>query len=362
MSFEQVIGQHRAKTILIRALEQNRLSHAYLFSGPAGVGKEAMALELASALFCKAEGERPCGQCSNCRRVRQFQHPDFTFLFPSSAKNVDELREVLDSVVANPYARLKPWASPSISINQIRELRQSAMLKPLEGKRVILIADADKMTNEAANSLLKLLEEPPPFTTLILTASQVNSLLPTILSRCQELRFGPIPDNEIEIALLERQKVDPERARLIARVSQGSYGRAVEWLDESFNERRNEAVEFLRTCLKDPRTQIELVEAYLKQYDKKTIKDMLNLLLIWFRDALLLAQQGDQNLLKLVNFDQLDTLNKFVFAFESIDFDTAFDKIERSIQMIERSIQVNLILLVLMSNLRHALKLKGRTS
>ena len=359
MSFSTVIGQHRAKGILSKAIENDRVPHAYLFNGPVGVGKEALAIEFAKALFCTGAGEKPCDECSSCRRIHSFQHPDFMFVFPSSAKNVDEVRAILDTVMENPYARQQPWAVPTIGIEQIREIRHTATLKPLEGKRVVIIAEADRMTIPAANSILKILEEPPETMHLILTASRVNGMLPTILSRCQEIRFGPLPDNKVEWALVEKQ-IEPERAKLISRISQGSYSRALEWLDESFNERRDSAVEFLRFCLKDPQSQIELVETLLRQYDKKVIKDILSLTLMWFRDALMLMEQGEQAERHLVNVDQLETLKKFVGAFESIDFQTAFAEIENSISMIERSIQMNLILIVLMTKLRDVLKLKGR--
>ena len=192
MSFNDVIGQHHAKGILQRALQQDRLPHAILFSGPAGVGKEAMAMELAKAIFCKTDGERPCDECSNCHRIQAFQHPDFTFLFPSSAKSIDEERAVLDSLSRDAYRRDKPWAAPTIGIEQIRELRRQATIKPLEGRRLVIIAEAERMTIPAANSLLKLLEEPPETMHLILTAAKINSMLPTILSRCQQIRFGPL--------------------------------------------------------------------------------------------------------------------------------------------------------------------------
>ena len=94
MSFAHVIAQHRAKGILSRAIENDRVPHAYLFSGPSGVGKEALAIEFAKALFCTGEGERPCDECSSCKRIMSFQHPDFTFVFPSSAKNVDDALEL----------------------------------------------------------------------------------------------------------------------------------------------------------------------------------------------------------------------------------------------------------------------------
>ncbi len=357
MSFDNVIGQHRVKGILQRALSNNRVSHAYLFTGPEGVGKEALAIEFAKALLCTGD-DRPCDECANCRRIDAFQHPDFNFLFPSSAKNTDEERAILDSIMQNPYNRKKPWASPTIGIEQIRELRHLAVLKPLEGRRIIVIAEADRMTVQAANSLLKLLEEPPDTMHLILTASQVNSMLPTILSRCQEIRFGPLPDNEIELALVEKMQQAPEKARLIAGMSQGNFRRALQWMDDRFTKSRNDAVEFLRACLKGQKTQIELVEDMAKRYDKKQIKDILSLLLIWFRDALLLSEGGPEQ--RLVNIDQMETLQKFLGAFESIDFYAASAEIEKSMTMIERNIHINLILLVLMIKLQKIMKLRGR--
>ena len=358
MSFSDVIGQHHAKGILQRALDNNRVPHAYLFSGPDGVGKEAMALEFAKALLCSAGEDGSCGECANCRRIHSFQHPDVSFVFPSSAKSVEEERAILDSVQADPYKRSKPWASPTIGIEQIRELRRQAMLKPLEGRRLVIIAEADRMTIPAANSLLKLLEEPPETMHLVLTASKVDSMLPTILSRCQVIRFGPLPDNEIEWVLIEKRKLAADRARLIAGMSQGNFRRALEWMDESFASSRDVALAFLRTCLKNPKLQIEFVEEFIKSADKKQIKDVLSLMLIWFRDVLLLSENGEPQ--RLVNSDQTDTLKKFLDAFESIDYYAACAEIESAMSMIERNIQINLILVVLMIKLQRIMKLKGR--
>jgi DNA polymerase III subunit delta' len=359
MSFSDVIGQHHAKGILERALEKSRVAHAYLFSGPEGVGKEALALTFTKALFCKSDDERPCDECANCRRINSFQHPDVSFLFPSSAKNVDEERAILDSVQNDPYKRSKPWATPTIGIDKIRELRHQATLKPLEGRRLIIIAEADRMTIPAANSLLKLLEEPPDTMHLVLTASKINSMLPTILSRCQEIRFGPLSDNDIEWALVEKRNVAPEQARILAGMSQGNFRRALDWMDESFAASREAALAFLRTCLKNPKLQIEFVEELVKKNDKKQIKDVLSLMLIWFRDALLLEEAGANQ--GLVNIDQVDTLEKFLGAFESIDYFAASTEIENSMTMIERNIQINLILVVLMIKLQRMMKLKGRS-
>ncbi len=358
MSFSDVISQHRAKNILIRALENHRVAHAYLFNGPMGVGKEALALEMTKALFCQSDGEKPCDDCSSCKRIASFQHPDVIFIFPSSTKKVEEEREILDSVATDPYNRERRWANPTIGIEKIRDIRHATTLKPLEGKRVVIIAEADKMTIPAANALLKILEEPPDTMHLILTASHVSGMLPTILSRCQEIRLGPLPDNDIEWALIERKQLEPEHATLMSRVSQGSYSRALDWLDEQFSDLREQALDYLRVSLRNPQSQIELVENLVRQRDAKFIKDMLSLILLWFRDAQILMEHGHES--HVVNIDQLDTLKKFVSAFEAIEFQTAFTDIEQSINMIERNIQINLILIVLLIKLQSALILKGR--
>ncbi len=358
MSFSNVIAQHRAKSILIRALEHNRVPHAYLFNGPIGVGKEALALEMTKALFCKSSDEKPCDECSSCKRIASFQHPDVIYIFPSSTKKIEEEREILDSVVADPYKREKPWANPVIGIEKIRDIRHITTLKPLEGKRVVVIAEADKMTIPAANALLKILEEPPDTMHLILTASQVSGMLPTILSRCQEIRLGPLPDTDIEWALIERKGLEPEQAKLISRISQGSYSRALEWLDERFGDLRQQAIDYLRICLRDPQSQLELVEQLVRDNNTKFIKDMLSLILLWFRDVQILMEEGDESF--LINLDQMETLKKFVSAFEAIEFQIAFSEIEKAINLIERNVQINLILIVLMIKLRSALILKGR--
>lgn len=363
MSFDNIIGQYRAKHILSRSLERERISHAYLFSGPEGVGKEALAIEFAKAIFCKSENYRPCDTCSSCRRVGSFKHPDFVYIFPSFGKNIEQEQEILASVTTNPYARLKPWATPSISIEQIRELRHMSTLKPLEGKRVVIIAEAEQMTVQAANALLKILEEPPPTMFLILTASKVNALLPTILSRCQEIRFAPLPDNQIEWALIEKNTISPENAKMLARMCQGSYGRALEWNSHNFRQQRETVIQFLRTCLKDPQSQLDLVEDLLRDYEKKEIKEIFFLMLIWFRDVLLISQNLSEVMEEyLVNIDVLDTLKKFFLAFESIDYTSVFQYLENSTNMIDRNVQVNLILIVLMINLKNAMKLKGHST
>jgi len=363
MNFRSILGQDRAKGILMRALQHRRIHHAYLFSGPEGVGKEAMAIEFAKAIYCLAEADPPCDQCANCHRVAHFNHPDFLYIFPMpKSVTVEEEREILDGLAKEPYLRKQPWANPTISIDRIRELRRISVLKPLETHRVVIITEVDKMTPEAANALLKILEEPPANMYLLLTTSRPQAVLPTIQSRCQEVRFSMLTDHDLEEALRMRKNVAAESARMIARIAQGDYGRALELLDDEVEERRGNVVELLRVALRDPLAQIEYIEQTLARYDKRMVKDLLGLLLIWFRDVLIWRSGAGQSRAveeQVVNADRLDVLTKFAHAFQRIDFDPIFQEVERSIELIDRNVQINLILMVLLTRLQRHLVVKG---
>lgn len=361
MSFENIIGQSRPKEILTKSIEQNRIAGGYLFVGPEGVGKEALAIEFTKALFCSSMFEKPCNSCSGCKRVHSFNHPDVVYIIPKpKTASVEDLRKVYDSLTANPYLRKRLWASPTIGIDQIRALRKTCSIKPTENRRLIIIAEADKMTQEAANSILKLLEEPPDSTHLILTTFRPSAMLPTILSRCQEVKFGLLTDAKIEEALLNKQLADENTARLISRISQGNYRRALEWIAQDLQERRQLAVEFIRTSLRDNLAKFNLIEETLKNFDKQAVRDMLNLTLLWFRDALVLSNNKHEKAENdIVNIDQLETLQKFATAFGHINYHKIFSEIENAIEQIDRNVQLNLLLFVLFNRLQGILSHKG---
>jgi len=367
MGFNQVIGQRRPKEIVYKALEHQRLPHAYLFNGPDGVGKEAMAIELAKAIFCSDPEEKPCDVCSGCKRVAKFEHPDFIYIVPHPSTErkpektkkqvVEQIREILDKKAENPYAKLSPWANPPVPIEDIRELRRASLMKPFEGKRVAVITQVEKMNVEAANAFLKILEEPPENTHLILTTSHIKSLLPTIISRCQQVNFSPLPDAEIENNLIDRLQVEPEKAVLVSRASQGSFSRALDWLADDFTAKRETAVNLLRYSFRDYMTKIEAIESLLQAGDKSYIQDILELMLLWFRDAMILSEEPNRHD-HIINIDDLETLQKFISAFESIDFDKGVQAMEDALQLIDRNVQLNLILIVLLDKLHNLLKLK----
>jgi len=360
MSFDGIIGQRRPKEILAKAIEQERIPNGYLFIGPEGTGKEALAIDFAKAMFCNAMFEKPCNTCSGCRRVKEFNHPDFIYILPKpKTAKTDDVRKIFDSLVAEPYARKILWVSPTIGIDEIRELRKTVSIKPTERKRIIAIAEADKLTQEAANSLLKLLEEPPESTHFVLTTARPNTLLPTIISRCQEVKFGLLTDSQVESALLKRSEISPEKARLVSRISQGSFKRALEWTDHDLEQKRSVAIDLVRTSLRDNRTKFQLIEKVLDEYDKKSVKDMFNLMLIWFRDSLILSNNSTDEVDKIVNIDQLETLEKFTNAFNQINYGEAFEEIEKAIELIDRNVQLQLIMIVLFNRIHKILSSKG---
>lgn len=197
------LGQKQARNLLTRSLSSNRLAHAYLFRGPEGVGKQLFARGLTAAVNCAAgKGLAACGICSGCRKFSSAGHPDFLLVSPEKG---------------------------AIKINQVRELIKKLSYSPYEAcMRVVLIEDVHTMRREAANSLLKTLEEPPEDNLLILTADSSRSILPTISSRCQTIPFYQLTLEEtVEILLRENSGVERETAMLLARLAEGSPGRAL---------------------------------------------------------------------------------------------------------------------------------------
>lgn len=274
-----IVGQDSAVALLQRVVAAHRIAHAYAFVGPQGVGRRLAALAFAQACLCAAGG---CGSCSACRRVATGHHPDCQMLTPTPPKD-------------------NPRGAATLRIEQIRELEHWAALAPLEGPRkVFILDDAERMTLPTAQALLKTLEEPPPRTLLILIVANTGALPPTVLSRCQRVRFGPL-DEAAAAAVLERHGVDPAGTRLLVRLCQGQVGLALGADLGGLQARRAAALELLAAPL--PRLAGCLDEASL---DRAGVAAYLEVYWFWYRDALCLAAGGDPSL--LVNGDRQDDL------------------------------------------------------
>ena len=223
MSFSKIITQDSAKDIITGQLRSGRTPHAYLFLGEDGVGRRATAMELAKALNCmkQAEGHTAvdaCDHCPSCRKIDEGIHPDVQSIdFAWQARLEDK----------------EPEKQKSIKIDTIRVLQHDINLKPTEGAwKIYLIEPADKMTLDAANCLLKTLEEPPARTIIILLARHKENLPATIVSRTQTIYFRPIPEHHVAEYLIRTAGVSPEEALAIARISEGSLSTALRLREE----------------------------------------------------------------------------------------------------------------------------------
>lgn len=361
MDFLEIIGQKRVVSILSRSIRNKRVPHALLFQGSSGIGKVAMAIAMAKAMMCQ-QAELYCDACSDCKRITQLSHPDLIVIFPSPKNpKVEDLKTIRASITKNPYLRTELWAKPFILIDIIRSLKKTIAMSSYENKgRVILILDAHRMTEEAGNSLLKILEEPPQKVTIILITDKPNLLFPTIISRCQQVKFNPLPWQEIEAALINRDGVEAERANLIARMSFGSYRRGLELLEENIETKQELLIEILRKVILSDLDILLMVESLVAQVDLQTIKEILVMMAVWFRDSMILESLDEEVDIqqKVVNIDRLDTMKKFVDSLEAMDYEKVLQKIERALELIDRNVYLNLTLIQLMYELKQLMRRK----
>lgn len=217
--FHEVIGQRHATDLLRSALDRDRVSHAYLFYGPKGCGKSKAARAFAAAITCPHGG---CGQCASCKKSRRGTHPDISIIEPRGA---------------------------FITVDQVREINRTVYLHPNESPaRVFIISDAGAFNSESANAFLKTLEEPPAYAYFVLLASSLDRVLPTILSRCQPVRFGPVPPADIEEVLRESEGISRTMAQAYARICSGDLELARRLsTDDELAERRRIYIDVARS-------------------------------------------------------------------------------------------------------------------
>jgi len=345
---------------ILTSLKQERLPHAYLFYGPQGSGKEALAIKLAQLLNCEKDEFQICNTCAQCSKIAAFQHPDVKFIFPTPAESNftdKELMEALQEKAENPYRRIDfSGKNLFIGIDTIRELKLEARFKLYEGKKKIyIISEADTMRTEAANAILKLLEEPPANLMLILTTSNIYKILPTIKSRCQLMRFKPMAENQIrEIMQQYYPGIDSDRLRLIIRLSGYNIKSAFDFLDMDVIAVRETALEFLRKLTLIHRSQelMQVIEPFGRKGSRNEARLILWFLLLWFHDALHLKHNGDD----LLNNDLKDRIEKFIDYAPDADIQKIVWEIESSIKDLDDVRNFNPVLIL--TNL--AIKLNQR--
>jgi DNA polymerase-3 subunit delta' len=365
MIWPSIIGQVRVKKQLLDLLSGGRLAHAYLFQGDEGVGKDAMALELARVLHCDRGGVEPCGVCPSCIRAGKLRHPDIHFITALplgknegkgdgpmerlSQDEVEGIREQLALKAANPYHTIAIPRANVIKLNSIRELRrESALSTSGRKRRVIILSRAEDLNEESSNALLKTLEEPSAGTIFILTTAYPDRLLPTIRSRCHAIRFDPLPAEEIQQHLIQQNTVRPEDAQLVAHLSMGSYTRALELLQEDIAGERTIVVDFIRTVLGGNFIRLmESIDGLAEEKNRDRVTRFLNLMSVWFRDALVLKEGGG-----IMNVDQRNDIENFIRKFPGTDLPSVLQEVTQAISLVQRNGYIPLVLIRLSIRLK----------
>ena len=294
--FASLIGNPKVKENLGRLITSGRIPNSLLFAGPEGVGKKLFAFELARVLICP---DRGCGECAVCQRVGVFDIPKF------------EKGEETDKVFlsGHPDVGMVVPFKRNLRVGAIRALESESYFRPFEAaRRVFVIEDAEKMNDSSSNALLKTLEEPPPTTHLILISSRPDSLLQTIRSRCQTIRFSPIPPNEIESFLVEKGKFKGEDAALAARVSGGSIGKALGLDIGWFRTVRGQMLEVLRSAIVSGNisSMLQTSEQINDAKNKDRFEDSIGILETLIRDIFALMKGADRS--QIANADIADQL------------------------------------------------------
>lgn len=263
MSLTGLTGNRAVRDRLTKMIVGGRIPPSMLFTGPPGVGKRLAALNLAKALNCTGEAEPgdACDQCPACLRIDRDEFADVRTVRPEGTGG-------------------------QVKAEAVRQVVSESPFRPFEGKkRVYLFEEADRMNPTAANSLLKTLEEPPPWTLLVLITSQEAGILPTLLSRCQKIRFLPLSADEVMKILLTRHGVDPEAARLAAAISGGSVSRALAFQGEDLEGLRHEALRLAQVLVDERPSPAKLLRRADALSKHPRLADVLRLLLALLRDV-----------------------------------------------------------------------------
>ena len=320
--FRDIIGQEQIKEHLRNALITDKVSHAYIINGEKSSGKEFIAKVFAMALQCEKGGEEPCQECHSCKQALSNNHPDIIRV-----------------------AHEKP---NTISVDDIRaQVNNDVGIKPYSGPRKIyIINEAEKMTPQAQNALLKTLEEPPAYAVILLLTANVNSLLPTILSRCVVLNMKPVADELVKKYLMEQLQVPDYKAEVCVAFARGNIGKAKALASsEDFENVKAEALSLLK-YIQDMELN-EIISAIKKITEYKLeINDYLDICAIWYRDALLFKATHDVN--HLVFREEIQALRRTAQHSSYEGIETILKALETAKRRLDANVNFELTMELLM--------------
>lgn len=323
MGFDKIIGHEKIISFLKNAISSDRLAHAYVFEGQNGVGKKLVAVEFAKAINCKNE-DLGCEICSSCVKINNNNHPDISIIEPDGK---------------------------SIKNKQIEEFQNNILLRPYESnKKVFIIEAAHTMTISAQNRLLKILEEPPKYGLIILVAENSHSLIPTIRSRSQIIKFNRISKKLIEEYLKENYNIRDNDVSIVAGFCDGSIGKAINlYKSEEFRSRREITIDIIDKIISGDKLKLlDYVDFFEK--NKEYIWELLDFFIIWFRDLLLLSEIEEEK--HLLNIDKIDTLRIHVNKLSSENFGEFIEIVESTRKNIDANVNFSLSIETMLLNLQ----------
>jgi len=321
--FRTIVGHSRLLSLVARVIARDSMPPALLLAGPPGIGKRLTAVAIAQAINClqpqspKGFERDACGECAPCRRIARGIHPDVIVV--------------------------EPGEMGTIKIEQLREVIDRTQYRPFEGRRrVVIIDEADAAGDDAQSALLKTLEEPPPASIFILVSSMPDALLPTVLSRCPRLRFGPLTPNEVASALVQDHGYSEQEARIAAAESDGSIGRALEARSEELTDSRDAARRILEETARnsDPVRRINLARALAEgkgspAEERNRLAVRLRSLGSLLRDVGIIATRADRAM--LANTDLEKPLEQLASSFDAQRSMRAYAAVDRALAALDRN-------------------------
>ena len=320
--FRDIIGQEQIKEHLRNAIITDKVSHAYIINGEKSSGKEFIAKVFAMALQCEKGGEEPCQECHSCKQALSANHPDIirvTHEKPNTI-SVDDIRAQVNNDVG-----IKPYSGP---------------------RKIYIINEAEKMTPQAQNALLKTLEEPPAYAVILLLTANVNSLLPTILSRCVVLNMKPVADELVKKYLMEQLQVTDYKAEVCVAFARGNIGKAKALASsEDFENVKAEALALLKYIQDMELNEIIAAIKKITEY-KLEINDYLDICAIWYRDALLFKATHDVN--HLVFREEIQALRRTAQHSSYEGIETILKALETAKRRLDANVNFELTMELLM--------------
>lgn len=305
--FADIVGQEQIKEHLQNAITTGKVSHAYIINGERSSGKEFVARTFGMALQCEnRQGTEPCQECHSCKQALSFNHPDIIFLTHEKPNtiSVDDIRSQINGDVA-----IKPYSG---------------------ARKIYIINEGEKMTVQAQNALLKTLEEPPEYAVILILTTNVNSMLPTILSRCVVLNMKPVKDEQIKKFLMESMEIPSYKADICTAFARGNVGKArMLAKSEEFDKVKEEAVTLLKYIGEMEINEIVAAIKKITEY-QFDINDYMDILSIWYRDVLLFKATHDAN--HLIFREEIQYISKVADK-------STYEGIEKIIEALDKSKQ-----------------------